>query len=217
METEREFSRKLKDIQCQLRRQRAAIEELGLVLERCASNVTRRDQAVLLDGLKADIMKKVGHIQLVETAAGNAFTKRKLTAGVISFAVDTLGAAIAGHKDPPFEGAKLLQSALEQDIPFGTVLVGIGKKGLPEDVTIVPVSKLARDTNRSEAAVRESLQNRGYLLLVPQVFVALVDSVKSRVLDGSLCLPLGADRIARELPSILYEPGTILRARQLRA
>jgi hypothetical protein len=74
---------------------------------------------------------------------------------------------------------------------------------LPEDVTIVPVSKLARDTNRSEAAVRESLQNRGYLLLVPQVFVALVDSVKSRVLDGSLCLPLGADRIARELPSIL--------------
>jgi len=209
METEREFSQKLKDIQCQLRRQRAAIEELGLVLERCASNVTRHDQAVLLDGLKADVMEKVAHTQLVETAAGNAFTKRKLTTAVMSFAVGTFGAAIAGHKNPVFEGAKLFQSALGQESPFGTVLVGVGKKGLPEDVTIVPVSRLARDTNKGEAAVRESLQNRGYLLLVPQAFAALVDSVKSRVLDGSLCLPLSADRIARELPSILQKPESL--------
>jgi hypothetical protein len=61
----------------------------------------------------------------------------------------------------------------------------------------------AHQSNRSEAKIMEEILNRGYLLMVPQVFASLGDSLDRKVLDGSVSLPLSTKEIAREQPGIM--------------
>ena len=203
MGTASEFSRRLKELQCQLRRQTAAVEELGGVLDQCANSVLRRDQAVRLQALLTRTMREVEDAQMTEVVASNKFNERRLTRGVLSFAVGTLFAAIAGERDPLSRGARSIQPVLGQKATFGTVLVAVGKDGLPDDVKVVSVSRFARDSKRSESEISDVLRERGYLLIAPQIFAALVDKLESRVLDGSVSLPVSIGNLAGELPGIM--------------
>jgi len=186
-----------------LRRQTAAAEELGHILDQCAKSVLRRDQAVSLQNLTERIMREVQHLEAIEAVASNKFKERRLTRGALSFAVGTLFAAIAGERDPLSRGARSIQPALGQRAPFGTVLVAVGKDGLPDDVKVVLLSRFARDSNRSESEISDIIRERGYLLIAPQIFAALVDKLESRVLDGSVSLPVSIGNIASELPGIM--------------
>jgi uncharacterized coiled-coil protein SlyX len=203
METAGEFSRRLKGLKCQLRRQTAVVEELGGVLDECAKNVLRRDQAVHLRALLTKVMREVDDAQMTEVVASNEFNTRKLRRGALSFAAGALFAAIAGQRDPLSRGANLVQPVLDQKAPFGTVLVAVRKDGLPDDVKVVSLSRLARDSNRSESEITDILRERGYLLMAPKIFAALVDKLESRVLDGSVSLPVSIGNIASELPGIM--------------
>jgi uncharacterized coiled-coil protein SlyX len=203
MDTADEFSRRLKELQCQLRRQTAVVEELGPVLDQCAKSVLRRDQAVHLHALSTRIMREVDDAQMTEVVASNEFSKRKLRRGALSFAAGALLAAIAGQGDSLSRGARLVQPVLGQKVPFGTVLVAVGKDGLPDDVNVVSLSRLARDSNRSESEISDVLRERGYLLIAPKIFAALVDKLESRVLDGSMSLPVSIGNLSSELPGIM--------------
>lgn len=210
METTGEFNLSLKELQCQLRWQKATVEELGPVLDKCAKGVLRHDQAVSLDDLKVKIMTEADDARMMETVASNEFNKRKLTRGITGFAAGALFAAMAGQSNPLSKGVSILQSALDQKAPFDTVLVAIGKQGLPEDVTVVPLSSLARGSNRSESQIREALQKRGYLVMALQTFAMLIENLKPKVLDGSISLPLSIEKIANKLPGIIRNPRPML-------
>ena len=199
METAGEFNRRLKQLQCQLRRQTAAVEELGRVLVRCAKTVLGRDQAFSLDSLKARIMREVDDARLTEIVASNEFNRRKLTRGILNFAAGALSAAVAGQKDPLSRGAKLILPVLDQKAPFGTVLVAVGKEGLPNDVAVVPLSWLARQSKKGEQEIRDILQESGCLLVEPEAYALFMDNLKRRVLDGSVSLPMSVEQTASEL------------------
>ena len=199
MDTAGEFNRRLKELQCQLRRQTTAVEELGGVLDQCATNVLRRDQAFSLDNLSARIMREVEDAQITEVVASNKFNERQLTRGVLSFAAGALFAAIAGQRDPLSRGARLIQPVLDQKAPFGTVLVAVGKQGLPDDVAVVPLSRLARESKKGEQEIRDILQESGCLLVEPEAYALFMDNLKRRVLDGSVSLPVSVEQTASEL------------------
>jgi hypothetical protein len=199
METEGEFNRRLKELQCQLRNHKAAAEELGAVLGKHAQDVLGHDQAVSLDDLMVKIKKEVENARLIEIIAADKFIEEKFTNGLIGSISGALSSLIAYRGNPLYEGASRFKSALDQKAPFDTVLIAIGKRGLPGGVAVVPLSKWARDYSRSEAEISEALRNRGCLLMTPEKFAALVDDLKLRVLDGSLSLPLSIDQITTEL------------------
>ena len=203
METAGEFNRRLKELKCQLTRLTAAAEELGPVLDQCAKSVLQHDQAFSLDNLRAGIMREVEDARIKEIVASNQFNKRKLTKGALNFAAGTLFAAIAGQRDPLSRGIRLMQPVLEQNAPFGTVLVAVGKEGLPDDVAVVPLSWLARESKKEEQEIRIALKERGYLLVEPEIFASLTDNLKRRVLDGAVSLPLSIGNITSELPEII--------------
>jgi len=203
METAGEFSRRLEELKCQLRRQIVVAEELGHVLDRCADIVLRRDQAVYLQNLKGRIMREVEDLEAMEAVASHEFNKRKLTRGALNFAAGSIVAWIGGQKNPLAVGARLIPPALGQRVPFGTVLVAVGKGGLPEDVKVVSLSRFARDSNRNESEISDAIRERGYLLIAPLIFAALVDKLESRMLDGSVSLPMSIGNIASELPGIM--------------
>ena len=81
-------------------------------------------------------------------------------------------------------------AGFSKEIPYGRVLIAVGREGLPGDVSMVPVSCFARESNRTEPEVEASWKDDGYLLMAPEEFGELMDKVEQVVLDGSLSLPI---------------------------
>lgn len=208
MDTEGEFNRRLKELQCQLKRQTAAVQELGHVLDRCAKGVLQRDQAVCLQNLRERVMRKVEDAEIGEVVSSNEFNERKLTKGILTFAVGSMFAAARGGETPLSSGLGLVNSVLSESMPFGTVMVAIGRGGLPEDVEVVSLSRLARESKRSEAETRNGIQERGYVLITPLVFSALLTNLESKILDGSVSLPVSTEQIASELAEVIRRLGS---------
>ena len=88
---------------------------------------------------------------------------------------------------------------MSKKFPFGNVLISIGKEGLPEDLKIIPVSRFARESNKTESEVETSLKHDGYLLMTPEVFAKVLEKVYSDILDGSVCLPLARSEVMKQL------------------
>ena len=80
--------------------------------------------------------------------------------------------------------------------PFGTVLVHIGPRGLPEDVEVVSISSLARESKRDESEIMNGLLTRGNLLFGDEAFSRLIDKIACEILKGGLSLPVSAVRLS---------------------
>jgi hypothetical protein len=144
---------------------------------------------------------------MMESAACTAFNEGKLATGLLTFAAGSIAAAATGRRSPLSVGANLAKSALDKKSPFGTVMVAIDKQGLPHDVQVVPVSRLARESNTDEIHIVKSLESSGCLLMDPDTFGKLLDNIEHKILDGSMSLPACVDELARELESM--SPGFI--------
>ena len=79
--------------------------------------------------------------------------------------------------------------------PFGTVMVCVGPKGLPDDVRGVSISQLARESNRPQPEIMNKLQDDGYLLFGEEAFSLLIDRLMGDVREGKLHLPLSRDKL----------------------
>lgn len=211
MDTSGEFSRRLKELNCQLRNLTAAAEELGPLLDQCAMKVLQRDQAFVLSNLSTRIMREVEDVRAREVAANDEFNAAKHRRGAITFLGGAVGAALGRQKDPWSRGAELMQPVLDQKAPFGAVMVAIAKEGLPDGVKVVPLSQLARESKKSQQEIRVALEERDCLLMIPETFARLTDNLKAKVMDGSMSLPIGVERIATELKSASAESQPALR------
>jgi len=116
-----------------------------------------------------------------------------------AFIFGSLYTAATRHKDAYKTGVKLARSVLNKKIPFGMVLIGIGKEGLPEDLKIIPVSRFARESNKTEPEVEMSWKHDGSLLMSPEEFAELLDKVEREILDGSASLPMAVDEVIKRI------------------
>ena len=80
-------------------------------------------------------------------------------------------------------------------------MVYIGSRGLPDDVQVVSISELARESNRQEYVVIRELREEGCLLYNEADFSLLIDRVVSDIREGRLCLPVSIEKL-----SSLYMP-----------
>ena len=180
----------------QAREQVAALEPLGDIFAQEAKQLFRHDQATCLRSLKARVLSEVANIQRIETAASYGFTKATLFTGVVKFVLGGLLATAAGSQHPLSVGVHLAESDLTKTVPFGTVLVAVGHGGLPNDVEVVSLSRLARESDRLKSDIEAALQTSGYLLMTPQTFSNVLDELKCKVLDGSLSLPVAGEQLS---------------------
>ena len=131
-----------------------------------------------------------------ETEVGH--NKTSLVKGIGAFALGSILFAASGNDEQPFKsGLGHALAGFSKEIPYGRVLIAVGKKGLPGHISIVPVSRLARESNKTEPEVEASLKRDGYLLMAPEIFGELVGKLEQAVLDGSLSLPINVDRLTR--------------------
>ena len=153
MEAMKECHQLIESLLQQARKQRSALELLTGVFANEAQWLFRHDQAMRLRRLKTSVIREVSNIQEQEIVASNAFTKTSLLMAAADFALGGLAAAMVRSRQPFSIGAQLAQIELSKIKPFGTVLVTVGHGGLPDDVEVVSLSRLARESNSSESSV----------------------------------------------------------------
>ncbi len=88
---------------------------------------------------------------------------------------------------------------------LGMIVVGVGAGGLPDDVTIVPVSRLARAQNREETEIIRELQQQGGLLFYPDTFRRMIGILIDYGRAGKLRLPISL----KQLPTKWAIPGKV--------
>lgn len=194
----RHYHQLVKVLLQQARKQRSALELLTGVFANEAQWLFRHDQAVCLRRLKISILREISNIQEQEIVASNAFTTTTLIMGAAEFALGGLVAAMFRSRRVFSVGVHLAQGELSKVKPFDTVLVTVGHGGLPDDVEVVSLSRLARELNSPESDVEASLQAHGYFLMTPDSFSNLVDELEGRVLHGYLTLPIASKQLRAE-------------------
>ena len=185
----------------QAKEQAAVLEPLGDIFAQEAKRLVRYDQAVCLRWLNARVLHEVDDIQRMETAASDGFTKATLITGMTKLALGGLVATVTRSRKAFSVGARLAESNLSRTQPFGNVMVAVGRGGLPNDVEVISLSRLARESDRLESDIEAALQTHGYLLMTPKVFSRVLTGLERRVLDGSLSLPVTGDQLSGELAS----------------
>ena len=90
-----------------------------------------------------------------------------------------------------------LSSSAKGKYLFGKVLVAIGPAGLPDDVRVVSISKLVRESNRRESQIISELRHHGCILLEEEAFLLLISKVMDGIQKGRLHLPISGDKLSQ--------------------
>lgn len=180
----------------------SAAESLASLLDEEAVRLKRHDQVDRLHKLRSAITRDMeeardvedrarsGEVQLSAFDSGTA-----LATGVIAELFKSKGFEVVSDH--------LLAAPANRKATFGTVLVAIGPEGLPDDVRVAPVSRLARESKRDESQVIDSLRKQGNLLLAEKAFSGLIDTVASEILKGTWDLPISAPRLTTHSPIVV--------------
>ena len=169
------------------RAQVAAVQGLASQMESEAKRMRRQDQAAILNLKAISIAKEVKRARGMEEEAANHFTAGRLTHGLIGFGVGILAGAISGSGHPLRAGARLASNYLSKTAPFGTVLVGIAmgpKCTLEDQIKVIELSQMARESGTTEAQVTATLQSQGLVLVTPEEFAERMDEMVRNILDG---------------------------------
>ena len=197
METIADFGKRIQAMRSKLGEQTIAIQKLAVAIAESERQIGQRDQVTRLRILKSRILWEVENIRQMESAAQSSNNNITMFGRApAAFIFGSIFTAATRHKDAYKTGVKLAESVLSKKVPYGTILIAIHEKGLPDDLKIVPVSRFARESNKTESEVETDWKHDGSLLMTPEQFAELLDKVESGILDGSYSLPVGIDRLS---------------------
>ncbi len=195
METITDFEKRIEAMRLEVVGQNEAIDELATSFNNNKQRLAQHDQIACLQTLRARILKEVENIRRMELAAQIGSYQGNMLCGLAAFAFSGLFAAMNNREDALLKGVKAANSVMSKKIPFGSVFVAIGKEGLPENVEVAPISRLARESNKSELDIRAELQANGYLLMTPEAFIKIVDKAERGIHGGTISLPIDIGKL----------------------
>jgi hypothetical protein len=152
------------------------------------------DEASSLKALYRTIVEQLERMIYSESSACYGDTKAKLAFSVTGLAAKIIVATTKNQR--AWNVVNNIFDTEGHKKPFGTVMVCVGPKGLPDDATVISISQSARESNRSEPEIMSKLQGDGYLLFSKEVFSLLIDELIGAVREGKLHLPVSRDKVA---------------------
>ena len=201
MEGLESFHTCLENIQHQAGILAEATVSLSKSFEAEAERLTRDDGAQRLKAIQATVVKELERSRRQESAASYENSKAILP---FSLAGSIAKFIMAGTTEKP-RALKLVSQVsdkvAEKKRPYGTVMVCIEPKGLPEDVRVVSISKLARQSNLPESEIIQKLQKSGFLLFNQGSFSRLIDKLVIDVREGRLHLPIPIEKLSERVAS----------------
>jgi hypothetical protein len=194
MEGLRSFYEHLTDMRSQTEKLIDARLGLNALFAEEGTRLQREDEASSLGAIYSTIAKRLKELKAVEDSArcdDSRTNAMSYLAGLVGEAIASKGNRASAVQD------YLVRKRAESKRPFGLVMVRIGPRGLPVDAEAVSISRLARDSNRSEPEIVNGLPGEGYLLFTEEAFSLLVDGIVVGIREGKLHLPLSRDRLAQ--------------------
>lgn len=162
-----------------------------------ANRLNREDEASRLKALCSSIRQQLDLAKRSEDSASYAHSKANLIFSLGGLAASGIIKMTSDDKLLLAISGRLFNNPAGKQCPFGMVLICIGPKGLPDDVGVVSISELARESNREESKVINDLQERGYLLLNEKTFSLLIDRLVADVREGRLRLPISREKLSQ--------------------
>lgn len=194
MESVKSFHDHLENSQSQAKK----LTETELALnELFAGEETRlkwEDEASSLKALYHTIVEQLDRMKYSESSACYGDTKANLAFSVTGLAAKIIVATTKNQR--AWNVVNNIFDTEGHKKPFGTVMVCVGPKGLPDDATVISISQSARESNRSEPEIMNKLQRDGYLLFSQEEFSLLVDRLIVDVREGKLRLPVSKEKLA---------------------
>jgi len=187
----------LKNLKHQARRLTSAGLSLITLFAEEANRLNRKDEASRLKALYFSISPQLDRVKSSEDVANYGHSKADLISSLGVLALGGIVKRVSKNKRLSAFADYLLESPTNKERPFGFVLVCIGPMGLPDDVRVVSISQLARESNRQEAGVINELQERGCLLFSEKAFSLLIDRLVDDVREGRLCLPISREKLSQ--------------------
>jgi len=169
---------------------------LTKLLDEEACRLKRRDEASRLKTLYFSIRQELDWAKMSEDAAEYGHNQANLIVSLGGLAVSGIIKMVSKNDRLSTYSDHITTSLTSKQRPFGTVLVSVGPKGLPDDVRVVSISRLARESNREESRVINQLREGGYLLFSEKAFSLLIDKLINDVQEGRLCLPIPTEKLA---------------------
>ena len=174
----------------------SAVQALTTLFEEGATRLSREDQVARLKAVHSDVVEKVERARAQEMAAstGNSMASTvgslfRLGAGVITMTSE--------NRTMQAISQQLLARSTTKKPPFGTILINVGPGGMPEDVDVINISSLARESKKDEREVTDRLLTDGNLLFTASAFSSLVERLADGILRGEMTLPVPVERVRK--------------------
>ncbi len=183
----------LKDLQSQANE----LIETGLALDALfageETRLRRENEASSLRAVRRSIVEQLQWLGGIEASASAAHTEANLMRSVVGLAVTAL---VSTSKPLTTVVGRVLDRLTDIQEPFGLLMARIGPGGLPDDVGVISISQLARQSNRPEHEIMSKLQADGHLLFTKEAFSVLMDRLIGEVCEGKQRLPVSRDKLA---------------------
>ncbi|MBI4303780.1 MAG: hypothetical protein HY665_05535 [Chloroflexi bacterium] len=186
----------LEDLRKKVSQLATAADSLPAMLQEEALRLQRNDQVARLKALHSTIQEEATWAERGEMAARRGQSEVKAIASVMGLGGALLGAALRNERLLRVSQG-LAEATGRRDSPFGTVLVSVGPKGLPEDVKVIFISRWAREYGHDETVVMNELEKRGHLLFSLQDFSLLIDRLADEVLKGNATPRVGVEALSK--------------------
>lgn len=190
------FHDHLRNSQSQAKKLTEAGPALNALFAREGIRLKRDDEASRLRAAYRTIVEQLQRLRQIETSASRGHREANL---MVSLAELTVTAIVSEGRRLSAITDCLLRGPTDRKQPFGLVMVCIGPRGLPEDVGVVSISQLARESNRPQPEIMNKLRDDGYLIFSEEAFSILIDRLIGDLREGELHLPVCRDKLVETM------------------
>jgi hypothetical protein len=189
-------STKLEDLRHRARELASAVDSITILLDEEAIRLRRKDQVARLNALRSAVLERVERVRMEERAASSGHSQATLVVSLFRLGAGVITMA-SENRTMRAISRQLLAGPGGREPPFGTVLVRVAPGGIPEDVDVISISSLARESNRGEREVMDGLLGGGNLLFDSEAFSFLIDRLVAEILRGALGLPVSTEKLSQ--------------------
>ena len=186
----------LKSLQKKAAKLVSAAESLTILFNQEETRLKRKAEVTRLILLRSTILQQAERERSTEISASIGYKQGRL----ITQSAGLLITALSKNNKVQSIARSLREKSAGERRSFGTILIRIDKKGIPDGVDVVCISRMGRELNRSETEVINRLKQTGCLLLKEESFSRLIDKLAEEILKGCLTLPVNIQKLSQILP-----------------
>jgi hypothetical protein len=207
METSITYSKMLENLLNRVRRLISTAQSLANLFEQEANRLKSEVEVANLKKLYSIVHEEVGNKKRLETDSRLANNLIEGGGSIVRLVAGLVTMSIQDEAAQAF--SRELLSEPRKETPFGTVVIRVGPSGIPDDVEVVCISELARQSERDELTVVDELLAKGNFLLDEKSFSVLVEIIADEILAGNLSLPVLPNRIIKYKERTLLQLGLV--------